>query len=340
MSNTAAGEKPISMKKISELTGVSIATVSRVINNNGRFSKDTKENILAAIDKYGYTPNIVAQGLRKSRTRNIGVIVPNITNEYFAKIALYIQKALFEANYSTLIYNTDENVILEERYLQDLRAQSVSGIIFITGGGYKTYTRVPSVPTIFLDRKPHLKDQRNDYVRIQSHQTKGGFLAGKCLLESGCKHPAIVMEKRRIPTQIDRFKGFKKAFAEARVTIDSQSVIKVDKANYENAYRAVTDKIESGVVNDGYFCTNDWLAAGTMIAVLDKKLKIPQEVRIVGFDNISIAEYARIPLTTIDPNIKGMAKMAAEVMIKILNNEKIDKYEFVFEPVLIKRKTA
>jgi hypothetical protein len=101
------------MKMISELSGVSIATVSRVINNNGRFSAVTRDNVLALVKKYNYSPNIVAQGLRKNRTRNIGVIVPNITNEFFAKLALHIQKVLFEANYSTLIYNTDENAVLE-----------------------------------------------------------------------------------------------------------------------------------------------------------------------------------------------------------------------------------
>jgi LacI family transcriptional regulator len=340
MGKTAVADKSISMKKISELTGVSIATVSRVINNNGRFSEATRKNVLAVINKYCYTPNIVAQGLRKNRTKNIGVIVPNITNEFFAKIALYIQKALFEVNYSTLIYNTDENVILEEKHLQALSAQSVSGIVFISGGDYQNFLQVPAVPTVFLDRKPPLRDRRDDYVRIQTNHFMGGYLAGKSLLESGCRNPAIVMEKRPLHSQIDRFLGFQKVFSEARITIDDNSVIKVDKAGYQDAYQAVNEKVEQGLVNDGYFCTTDWLAVGSMDVFLDRKIKIPGQVKIVGFDNISISEHAKIPLTTIHQDIKGMADLAAEIMIKMLNHERTEKNEFVFEPALIKRQTT
>jgi LacI family transcriptional regulator len=331
--------KSVSMKMISELSGVSIATVSRVINNNGRFSTDTRDNVLALVEKYNYSPNIVAQGLRKNRTRNIGVIVPNITNEFFANLALHIQKALFNVNYSTLIYNTDESAILEEKYLQALSAQSVGGIIFIAGGERENLKLVPVIPTIFLDRKP-CAASNNNYVRIETNHFKGGYIAGQCLIDGGCSDFAIVMEKRSIHSQIDRFAGFKKALDDAGLEIGEKAVIRVEKANYDCAYQAVKKNLEAGFSYNGYFCTTDWLAVGAMAALLDKGIKIPQQAKIVGFDDISISAYSKIPLTTIHQNIKEMADLAAEIMIKMLNKEKIKIHEYFFDPLLIKRQTA
>jgi LacI family transcriptional regulator len=334
------GERLISMKRISELTGVSIATVSRVINNNGRFSRDTRENVLKVIHKYGYTPNALAQGLRKNKTKNIGVIVPDITNEFFAKLTHYIQQALFDAEYSTLIYNTNENVELEERHIQALTAQIVSGIIFIAGGRDNTFLQVPLVPTIFLDRKPHLKNQYGDYIQIHTDHLRGGYLAGKCLLEGGCRKPGIVMDKRKLFSQTDRLKGFKKALDEKNIALDKNSIVCVEKIDYETAYKVFTNYLVGHPVNDGYFCTTDWLAIGVMAALLDKNIKIPEDVKLAGFDNISIAEHARIPLTTIHQDVKGLAELAVGLMIKMLNKEPVEKYEYILDPVLVRRKSS
>jgi LacI family transcriptional regulator len=339
MEKAVALRKSVSMKMISELSGVSIATVSRVINNNGRFSAVTRDKVLALVKKYNYSPNIVAQGLRKNRIRNVGVIVPNITNEFFAKLALHIQKALFKANYSTLIYNTDENAVLEEKYLQALSAQSVSGIIFIAGSARENLKLAPAIPIIFLDRKPCIAGKHN-YVRIETNHFKGGYIAGQCLINDGCKNLSIVMEKRSIHSQIDRFAGFKKALHEAGLEIEKEAIIKVEKANYDCAYQAVKKSLEAGFSYSGYFCTTDWLAIGAMAALLDKKVRIPQQAKIVGFDDISISEYSKIPLTTIRQNIKEMADLAAEIMIKMLDRETIKSYECFFDPFLIKRQTA
>ncbi|MDR2052550.1 MAG: LacI family transcriptional regulator [Treponema sp.] len=320
------------MKKVSELSGVSIATVSRVINNNGRFSEATRENVLAVIRKLGYTPNSIAQALRTNRTRNIGVIVPDITNEFFAKLTLYIQKVLFEKNYSTIIYNTDENKNLEAQHIRALTAQSVSGIIFISGGGYKV--NVPEVPTIFLDRTPHLKD-RGDYIQIRTDHFKGGYMAGKVLLEAGCKKPGIVMGSKRLFSQMERLRGFVEAFKGGKSSI---LILEVKKIDYNSAYTAMVEALDGGTCQDGYFCTTDWLAIGVMNALQEKNIRIPNQVKLVGFDDISIAEYSK--LTTIHQDIKGMAEAAAFHMIKILNGEEVKKREYIFQPVLVHRRTV
>jgi LacI family transcriptional regulator len=321
------------MKKVSELSGVSIATVSRVINNNGRFSEATREHVLSVIRKLGYTPNSNARALRTNRTSNIGVIVPDITNEFFAKLTLYIQQALFEENYSTIIYNTDENKTLEERHIQALTAQSVSGIIFISGGAYNV--KIPEVPTIFLDRTPRLKD-KNNFIQIRTDHFMGGKQAGELLIKTGCKKPGIVMGPKRLFSQMERLRGFEEAFKREKHNV---SVIEIKQVGYDSAYKALSLLLDKDACKeDGFFCTTDWIAIGVMNALRERKIKIPGEVKLVGFDNISIAEYSK--LTTIHQDIKGMAETAASLMIKILNGGKVSEREYIFDPVLVRRETA
>jgi LacI family transcriptional regulator len=332
--------KSVSIKEISELTGVSIATVSRVINNTGRFSEATRKKVQSVIQEHDYIPNAMAQWLRTNRTRNIGIIVPDITNEFFAKLTLNIQQKLFALNYSTLIYNTNEDPALEKEYLQVISAQSVRGIIFISGGGQNIYHDSPDIPTIFLDREPHLKDTRTDYVKIQTDHVKGAYLAGQVLVKKGCKNPAILMYRNVLSPQSDRVSGFKMALKEAQVSLKKESLLHVNKVSYDDAYSAIKKSLEKGRIFDGYFCTTDWLAVGAMDALLDHGIKIPRDVKIVGFDDVSIAAHGRIPLTTIHQDTSGMANLAVELMLKLLNNEKVEKFEYYFEPKLIKRRSV
>jgi LacI family transcriptional regulator len=332
--------KSVSIKEISELTGVSIATVSRVINNTGRFSEATREKVQSIIREHGYVPNAMAQWLRTNRTRNIGIIVPDITNEFFAKLALNIQQKLFALNYSTLIYNTNEDPALEKQYLQVISAQNVRGIIFISGGGQNIYPDIPEVPTIFLDREPRLKDARTNYVNIHTDHVKGAYLAGKILVKKGCKNPAILMYKSILSPQSDRVSGFKMALKEAQVSLKKEALLHVNKVSYDDAYSVIKRSLERGQIFDGYFCTTDWLAVGAMDALLDHGIKIPRNAKIVGFDDVSIAAHGRIPLTTIQQDTNGMANLAVELMLKLLNNERVEKFEYYFEPELIKRRSV
>jgi LacI family transcriptional regulator len=332
--------KSVSIKEISELTGVSIATVSRVINNTGRFSEKTRKRVLSIVQKHGYVPNAMAQWLRTNRTRNIGIIVPDITNEFFAKLTLNIQQKLFALNYSTLIYNTNEDHTLERQYLRAISAQSVRGIIFISGGGQNVYPDMPEGPTIFLDREPHLKDTRTDYVKIQTDHVKGAYLAGKSLVGKGCKNPAILMYKSVLSPQSDRVTGFRMALKEAQIALKTKALLHVNKVSYTDAYLKVKRILAKGLTYDGYFCTTDWLAVGAMDALLDQGVAIPRDVKIVGFDDISIAAHGRIPLTTIHQDTRGMADLAVELMLKLLNNERIKQFEYYFEPELIERQST
>lgn len=153
-------KKNISIKEIAKLANVSVATVSRVINNNGRFSEATKERVEKIIKEYGYTTNIAAKSLRTSKSKTIGLIVPHINNEWFSQLALEIENYFFDKNYSVFICNTSQDENKEIAYFKSLDSKLVDGIICISGiEQIPTSSLSRSIPIVCIDRKP--KDHSN-----------------------------------------------------------------------------------------------------------------------------------------------------------------------------------
>ena len=161
-------EKAKSIKEIAKLAGVSTATVSRVINQNGRFSRETEERVRRVIRENDYIPNMSAKGLRTSRTRVVGIIVPDITNPHFANLVLHLEMDLFRRGYSCLICNTNESEELESKHIQSLTAQNVSGIVLISG--MRNYEELGDLPVVYVDRPSNSQDKEE--VMIESDKDR------------------------------------------------------------------------------------------------------------------------------------------------------------------------
>lgn len=168
-------EKGKSIKDIARLAGVSTATVSRVINQNGRFSKETEARVRRIIRENEYVPNMSAKGLRTSRTYVVGIIVPDITNPHFSSLVLKLEINLFQRGYSCLICNTNESEKLERKHIQSLSAQNVSAIVLISGT--RNYSELDTLPVIYVDRPS--RSQKSSGVIIESDNEQGGYLATK-----------------------------------------------------------------------------------------------------------------------------------------------------------------
>lgn len=199
-------QKSISIKEIAKMANVSVATVSRVINNNGRFSKETKEKVEALIKEYGYTTNIAAKSLRTSKSKTIGLIVPNIDNAWFSQLALAIEKQFFDNNYSVFICNTSQDEKKEVAYFKSLDSKMVDGIICISG-----IEEIPShflsrdIPIVCIDRKP--KDHSEAYY-VESNHYSGGYQATEELINQGCKNIAILSRNKSLSVNRQRLKGY------------------------------------------------------------------------------------------------------------------------------------
>lgn len=310
----------MSIKKISELSGVSVATVSRVINKKGKYSKATEEKVLKIIQDHHYIPNLVARGLRTKVSAIIGIIVPDITNEYFAKIVLSIQKELFAQNYSAIICNTNEQSLLEKQHLDFLLAQNVSGMIMVGHPGNE-FTK-KNIPNIYIDRKPQRFD--DNYTLIMSDNIQGGYLAGKELLRKGCQQIAAIMDMRKLALGQDRYQGFCKALSEQGIQHDADLLYHIETVDFQNGERAMQKLLQSKPHIDGVFCSTDWVALGAIKALQANRLRIPEDVKVVGFDNISIAELAQTPLTTIHQHTEQMAREAVQALMQLIHKNSVD----------------
>ena len=185
-------EKKVSIVDVAKKSGVSTATVSRVVNQLGGYSKETEKKVLKTIKEYGFRPNVNAIGLRTKRSHCVGVIVPDITNEFFAKIVRILDIFFIKYNYSVLICDSNEDPELEARHIQDMFDKNVDGLIYVSGmESISPILKNHKVPVVFIDRSP--KDAE---VIVQSDNFQGGYLAAKELLKAGCRKPLLLRDYR------------------------------------------------------------------------------------------------------------------------------------------------
>lgn len=326
----------VSIKDIAKITGVSTATVSRVINDNGRFSEDTRQKVIDAINKLGYRSNVVAKSLRTMRTLSIGVIVPDITNEFFSNIVLGIESYCFPNGYSVYICNTSESKEKENMYIADLEAKGVDGLIYLSGGvGEPNQIFNRRIPTVCIDREP---SDKNIPV-IESDNHRGGFIATEELIRCGCKNIVLLRDHRDLSTMNHRNKGYIDALNKYDIPVDLNLVLNLP-INFESAKECVDKLIASEVKFDGIFAATDLLAVGALSAMKKHKIKVPQEIKLVGFDNILISEFVNPSITTINQDKFKMGETAAHILLELIK-ENSKKFENIVIPVeLIRRETT
>jgi LacI family transcriptional regulator len=326
----------ISIKDIARITGVSTATVSRVINNNGRFSEETRQKVNAAIAKLGYRSNVVAKSLRTMRSLSIGVIVPDITNEFFSKIVLGIEKTCFPKGYSVYICNTSENKEAENKYLLDLEAKGVDGLVHLSGGiGDPSRVFKRFMPMVCIDREPF----SDEIPVVESDNYQGGYLAGELLVRHGCKNIAVLRDHRELSTMRNRMNGFQAALHDNSLSLDSRMIHNLT-VDFASAKKCVEQMVDSKVQFDGIFAATDWLAVGALSALKEKEIHVPGQVKLVGFDNTLITEYISPSITTVNQDKFKMGEVAAQMLLELIADH-TKKFDNVILPVeIVERETT
>lgn len=332
-------KKNLSMKEIAELADVSVATVSRVINQNGRFSKETEKRVRDVIEKYGYKTNLVAKSLRIRRTRSIGVIVPNIKNEFFASIVLEIERYFFAEGYSVFICNTNGEGEKEREYLKSLDAKGVDGLIYISGKEEMSLSTLQrNLPIVCIDRKPNIKE---NIAIVESDNYAGGYLATETLINKGCRNILLIKSDGKVSTLNLRARGYEAALTKHNLPFNKDFVVNLKNTTFEKAKEKINDLLKDGLFFDGIFAMNDWVALGSLIGLTENNIKVPEEVKIIGFDNISISKYSYPRITTINQDKKKLAEEASKALLNFINEKSVkDKLHIVSPVSLIERETT
>jgi len=330
----------VSIKEISELSGVSVATVSRIINENGRYSKETEERVKRIIKENNYVPNMVAKGLRTNKMTNIGIILPDIQNEFFIKLAYEIEKNLFGYGYGTFICNTDEDIEIEQKRIQMMKVQNICGLVYISGGAGNAPETAMEIPTIFIDRTPVNIGPEDDFIVIESDNRQGGFVAVSELIEKGCRDIIMLTDRRRLSSQKLRIDGYRQAHGAAGYGVDEGKIIDLDKMDFKTAYDKVMELIDNGTRFDGIFASTDWLALGSYVALHERGIGIPDEVKIVGYDDISISEFNALPITTVHQQIDLIGKNTVEYLLRLMDGKQVEEKLLKIPVYLVRRKST
>ena len=299
---------------VAELAGVSPTTVSRVINNKGYLSEKTKQKVQEAMKTLGYKPNNLARGLQGKSAQLIGLIFPNISNIFYSELIEYLEIELFKHGYKVIICNSQNDPAKEREYIEMLEANQVDGIISSSHNlGIDDYERV-AAPIIAFDRNLAL-----NIPIISSDNFEGGKLAAKTLQKNGCQNIIMITgnDNTDSPTGL-RALGFSFQIPEGKI-------FKVPNTLSTIRREMEIKSIIASNKPDGIFVSDDLTAILTMKIAHQLELKIPDNLKIIGYDGTSFIENFFPQLTTIRQPIDEIASLIVDVLLKKIKGEKASK---------------
>jgi LacI family transcriptional regulator len=305
------------IKDVARLAGVSPTTVSRVLNNSAKVHPDTREAVLRAIKESGYRPNQIARSLRLRRFRSIGLIVPDISNEFFATIAQAIEDELQKEGYNLFLCNTGEDRQRERKYIKALLDKFVDGIIFVSAGFDESLDLFQDeIPVVAVDRKPNMEG----VSFIDSANYEGGYLATKHLISNGCRRILMIRDEREVRPMKARFEGYKQCLKDYNIEYDEELVawVPVDRT----AVREYLLKVNGLLEFDGIFAGNDVMAISAAHTLLKLGSQVPEQIQIVGFDNITEGAYFVPGITTIAQQTEALGRRSAQVLLELIKDPK------------------
>lgn len=330
-------KETITIYDVAREANVSMATVSRVVNGNPNVKPATRKRVLEVIEKLDYRPNAVARGLASKRTTTVGVMIPDITNLYFASLARGIDDIAAMYKYNIILANSDPHSSKEIQVLRSLLAKQVDGIIYM---GYHISddlrtemlrAKTPVVLAGTIDPKSHFGSVNIDTVDSVKE-------AVKHLIEHGNKRIAFVSGPQHEPVNsVYRLSGYKQALEDANIPYEDALVVE-SAYSYREGEKIVSHLQASGAT--AVFVGDDEIAVGILNAAIGRGIKVPQELEIITSNNSKLTRIVRPNLTTITPPLYDIGAVAMRLLTKIMNHENIDEKEVVLPYKISYRETT
>jgi len=326
---------------VAKKAGVSIATVSRVLNNSSAVSDRTRRLVKMAIKELNYTPNVIASALTKKSTLTLGLLIPDVSNPFFSELSRGVEDASNDFGFNIIMCNTDYSSQKEAAYIKLLRQKSVDGFIISTA--YYNDENViellkDDMPLVLLGRD--IEDTEGLPIDVVgSDNVKGGYLATKHLIELGHKRIACLLGPPQIKVNLEREIGYLKAMREAKLKVFPELVGYGD-FKFEFGYKKTLEIFKRPIKPTAFFAANDLTALGVIKALKTLRLSVPRDVSVVGYDNTILAELTDPPLTTINQQMRKMGYLATKLLIKRIKGERSPGKRLVCDTQLILRKTT
>ncbi len=336
-------EKKITIKDIARIAKVSHTTVSRALNDKSRIHPKTKERILSIAKELNYQPNFFARSLVTRRTRILGLVITTIANPFYTELAQGIETTARSLGYNIILCSTDYELSIEKQYIDMLRNKGVDGIIFTSahlGDPNIIELAEEGFPLILVNRRtyhPIVKD-KVDYVGVDN--VLGGYLAVEHLIRLGHERIGIIGGSSESSVGFERVEGGKRAFETYGLEVKEEYFLEGDFLK-ESGYQGGKRFLKMEKPPTAIFATNDYMALGTYQALLEEGIRIPEEIALVGFNDIEFTSMRGIELTTIGQKKYEMGALAVKKLVERIEGDRTGSpKEIILEPELIIRKTC
>jgi LacI family transcriptional regulator len=342
MGTLSPTRKP-TIEDVADLAGVSISTVSRVVNKSVPVDPVTEARVREAIAELAYRPNLLARSFRQRVTHTIGLLVPDNSNPFFAEVARAIEDAGFVAGYSVVLCNSDLSEVKQANYVDVLLAKQVDGLILISTGfippesGLDIIARVreAGVPCVVVDRD--LGDLPIDQVMVNNHQ--GGYAAGQYLLQLGHRRFACVAGMRDLAPSAGRIAGFLQALDEAGIAHPGPELVS-GEGHYEGGIAAAAELLRRDVDFTAVFAFNDLMAIGVIAALQRSGLRVPEDISVIGFDGIPQTAAMFPAVTTIAQPTVELGRRSVELLVDRIADPNSARQRLVLSTTLVERESC
>ncbi|WP_341887090.1 LacI family DNA-binding transcriptional regulator [Variovorax sp. YR752] len=323
------------IKDVALQAGVSVTTVSHVVNDTRHVSAKVRERVELAIRELGYVPNAMARSLKSNTTSTLGMLIPNSSNPYFAEIVRIVEDRCFGAGYTLVLCNTDDEPRRQSVYLQVLAERRIDGLIVVSTGADEddslaTQLRGLRIPTVLVDRE--IADPACDLVETAHMQ--GGLLAVRHLLSLGHKRIACIGGPTGVTSSEQRIEGWRMALAETGSAPNADALLWRGGFTSQGGYEAMHAILRTEQKPSAVFVCNDLMAIGALRAAHESGVRVPDELSIVGFDDIELSAYTSPPLTTVAQPKERIGALAVDMLLERMGGKRRDARKVVLQPEL------
>jgi LacI family transcriptional regulator len=321
------------IREVANLAGVAPITASRVINDTGYASEDVRQRVKQAAEQLNYVPNILARSLKSKRTHTLALVITDITNPFWTTVARGVEDAASEKGYNVIFCNTDESAQKQKAYLQTLIQKQVDGVLLVPASSEENpieFLRQQNVQVVLLDRS--LPNTKVDVIRCDSKD--GAYQLVKLLIKIGHRNIAILRGPRGVSSAEDRMSGYQLALQETGLETNNQLIFS-GEFSVESGYQMTKKLLSMSPRPTAMFASNNFIAIGALKALHDANISVPEEMSVVGFDDLPLAIVVDPFLTVADQPAYEMGRLATQRLLEHLDGEVIDEIKETILPVLI-----
>ncbi|EGQ7705276.1 substrate-binding domain-containing protein [Vibrio cholerae] len=327
------------MKDIARLAGVSTSTVSHVINKSRFVSDEIAERVNNAAQQLNYAPSALARSLKMNRTKTIGMLVTTSTNPFFGEVVKGVERSCYHQGYNLILCNTEGDNQRMKASINTLLQKRVDGLLLmcstLEGERLDVFDRYPDIPIVVMDWGPILFASD----KIQDNSLQGGYMAAKHLIECGHKEIGCITGPLIRHQAQMRYEGYKRALAEAGIAINPDWIVESD-FECEGGYQAFEKLYERGKLPSALFVSNDMMAMGVIQAASQRGLRVPDDLSLIGYDDVHIAKFMTPALTTIHQPKYRLGKAAVDTLLYRLENPDTTAQVVQLEPTLVVRNSV